>query len=57
MSDQPRQLDPKNPQDAILVIDQLTADMSMTRKQAFMFQIALQTIHTALTPAQDPTKE
>lgn len=65
--DQPRQLDPSQPRDALAVVDVLTADVQMSRRQAEAFRTALLTLarvveereaaEAAANPPQPPEKK
>lgn len=49
---QPRQLDPSKPADAVVIIDALTQDLQLPRRQADAFRAALETLarHVAESP-------
>ena len=63
-ADQPRQLDPSKPDDALQIIDIITKDETMTRANAIAVTVALQTLAKVVqeqakattSPVADATK-
>lgn len=57
VAEEQRQLDPMKPADAVVIIDALTQDLALPRRQADAFRVALETLarHVqATTPAAPP---
>lgn len=53
-AEEPRQLDPTKPADAVQIIEILTRDISLPRHQAEALIIAIQTLSKAVEPQPQP---
>ena len=52
-----KQLNASDPWDAVQIIDQLTVDMQMSRRNAHIFHLALATLAKAHAPKPDVEEE
>ncbi len=53
---EPRNLNPSVPADAVQIIDILTADLALSRRNGEVFRQALTTLMEAVKPKPDPEK-